>query len=52
MAKKDDAYLGLRVTSAFKAEVEQRAAEEDRSVANWIERLIARELKRLASDAA
>ena len=41
------ASIGIRVDPAIKAAAEKAAAADGRTLANWIERLMARELKEL-----
>jgi predicted HicB family RNase H-like nuclease len=48
MAYRDETtYLGVRIEPALKASIERIAAAEDRSVSNWVQRVLAKEVARV-----
>jgi predicted HicB family RNase H-like nuclease len=52
MAKEDTAFLGLRIDPTLKEAIERLAAAEERSVSKWVNRVLAKEVKRLETEGA
>ncbi len=50
MAKENTSYLGIRLDTDIKDAIERYAARDDRSVSNWVTRVLVQELKRLDAE--
>lgn len=50
MYRDETSHLGIRIENSLKADIERFAKAEDRSVSNWVCRVLAREVERLKKE--